>query len=687
MSPLVAPALVGPTAWMMTGVLAIALGIFAWSTWLSISVVQGGSDEDRLDHLGTRIWKVLEIAIAQKKMFKDPIFGTMHALIFWGFLVLLLRSMVLIYMGFDPQFDFVEATGAFGHWYTFSKDVMEVIVLLMVSYGAFRRLFAPLERITASAEGVLILAMIGTLMITDFLFDGARFAQDPTNALIQAEMAAAPVGEWVQQWMAGAGLSGTENTTLILVENVSYWTHVCVLFAFLNLLPHSKHMHVLSAIPNVFFMKLEPAGKLSDMDLDDEDAESFGAGRIEDFNWKQLLDLYTCTECGRCEVNCPAWLSDKPLNPKILIKDLQHEMISHRDRLRGLTTEEEQPPTTDDGESRMILAVNEDVLWSCTTCRSCEENCPVMINHVDKIVDMRRYLVLTEGKMPKELKTAFVNLERKGNPWGLPRGERAQWMEDEDIADVRIPLLSEEPNPEYLFWIGCAGAYDEKQKGVTKSLARILTKAEVSFAVLAGDETCTGDPARRGGNEYLFQMLATQNVETLNAHKVTKIITHCPHCLNTMLNEYPSFGGHYDVIHHTEVINRLITEGKITPQKPLEQTITYHDSCYLGRYNDVYDAPRAALEAIPGSRLVEMDRSRENGMCCGAGGARYWMEEKIGDRVNHLRVDQAMETSPDIIASGCPFCSTMLDDGIKDKALGEKVQTVDIAVLVANSLD
>jgi len=310
-----------------------------------------------------------------------------------------------------------------------------------------------------------------------------------------------------------------------------------------------------------------------------------------------------------------------------------------------------------------------------------------MINHVDKIVDMRRYLVLTEGKMPKELQATMVNLERKGNPWGLPSGERANWMADEDIADVHIPLLAEEPNPEYLFWVGCAGAYDEKQKRVTKSLARILNRAGVSYAVLAGDETCTGDPARRGGNEYLFQMLANQNIETLNSHQVTKIITHCPHCLNTMLNEYPTFGGHYDVIHHTEVITRLIAEKKITPTRSLDQTITYHDSCYLGRYNDVYDAPRKALEAIPGTKLVEMERSRENGMCCGAGGARYWMEEKIGDRVNHLRVDQAMETSPDIIASGCPFCSTMLEDGIKDKALGDTVQTVDIAELVANSLD
>jgi len=398
-----------------------------------------------------------------------------------------------------------------------------------------------------------------------------------------------------------------------------------------------------------------------------------------------MLDLYTCTECGRCSVNCPAWNTDKPLNPKMLIKDLQYHMRAVEDRLKGKVTDEEMPATTEGGESKMILSVNEDVIWSCTTCRSCEENCPVMISHVDKIVDLRRYLVLTEAKFPKELNPTFRNLEQKGNPWGLPVASRGDWVEDEELADISIPHITDNMGAEVVFWVGCAGAYDDRQKKVTKAMAKILSKGGVSFAILAKDETCTGDPARRAGNEYLFQMLAQQNIDTLNKYNVRKIVTHCPHCLNTMLNEYPSFGGNYEVVHHTQLINDLVAQGRITPTKELDKLVVYHDSCYLGRYNEVYDAPRNAVSSIPGTKLVEMERSKENGMCCGAGGSRIWMEENIGSRVNHLRVEQAMEVKPDIIASGCPFCLTMLKDGAADKEAA--VETRDIAELVAESLE
>jgi len=665
---------------MMLGLLACALGFFGYSIFSSMRVLAGGRQDNRFDQLGLRIRKMLEIAIGQKKMFKEPIYGTMHALIFWGFLVLLLRSIVLIVMAFTGKMDLIILTGGFGKGYTISKDIFEFIVLLMVSYGAFRRIFSRPKRITHSLEGIIILFMIMTLMLTDFLFDGARFAN--YEAVRDTEMAYAPIGAFFYSMMQGMDASA-----LAWIENISYWVHIAVLLIFMNLLPHSKHFHVITAIPNVFFSKLDPPGKLSDMDFEDETAESFGAGRAEDMSWKQMLDFYTCTECGRCSVNCPAWNTDKPLNPKLLIKDLQHHMVSVQDRLKGKVDDEAMPPMTEDGESKMILAVNEDVIWSCTTCRSCEENCPVMINHVDAIVDLRRYLVLTQAKFPKELNPTFKNLEQKGNPWGLASAARTDWMEDDDIQDIEIPTIEDNPDAEYLFWIGCAGAYDDRQKRVTKALARILNKANVSYATMGLCETCTGDPARRAGNEYLFQMLAQQNVETLNEHGVKKIITHCPHCLNTLMNEYPAYGGNYEVLHHTEVIGKLITEKRIQPAKTLDQTITYHDSCYLGRYNDVYDAPRDALAAIPGVKMVEMEQSRENGMCCGAGGARIWLEERIGSRVNHLRVEQAMETSPDIIASGCPFCSTMLHDGIQDKNAGDNLKTVDIAELVADSLE
>lgn len=660
--------------WIMIVVLLAALGFFAHSIRGRIMLLAAGKPDARFDQIKKRLGAVVQIAIAQRKMFKEPIYGLMHALIFWGFLVLLVRSLVLIVMAFSPEF---MLPGVVGQAYTFSKDVVEAIVLAMVLYAAYRRLFNKPKRITASTEGLLILALIGGLMVTDFLFDGARFAAFPSHP----EAAHSPVGALVGGWLSSMGTGG-----LKFIEVTSYWAHIGILFGFLNLLPHSKHMHVLTSIPNVFFTKLEPRGKLSDMNLEDESIETFGSGRAEDLTWKQMLDLYTCTECGRCEVNCPAWQSDKPLNPKLLIKDLQEHLLSAEDRLMKRKTDAELPPTTEDGESKMILAVNEDVIWSCTTCRSCEENCPVMINHVDKIVDMRRYLVLTEARFPKELNSTLRNIEQKGNPWGLATNARAKWTSDDDLEGIEIPHISDKPDAEYVFWVGCAGAYDDRQRKVTKALAKILHRANISFAILGTDESCTGDPARRLGNEYLFQTLAQTNVEVLNGFNVRKILTHCPHCLNTMLNEYPTFGGKYEVVHHSQLIAKLVADGKITPAKSLDKTITYHDSCYLGRYNDVYEEPRNVVASIPGTKLVEMDRNRQSGMCCGAGGSRIWMEERLGKRVNHLRVEQAMEKKPDLIASACPFCLTMVRDGIADKGVGDKIEARDIAELVADSI-
>jgi heterodisulfide reductase subunit C len=520
------------TSVAMLVLLAVALGAFAYSMKYRLAILGAGKPENRLDRVGDRLKVLFEVAIAQKKMFKEPVYGTMHAFIFWGFMVLSVRSIALVIMAFVPEF---HIPGIVGGVYTLSKDIFELLVLLMVTYGAYRRLFDPPERITASMEGVFILSMIGTLMITDFLFDGARIAAGRAPA---EEAAWAVVGAQFAKFFQGG-----DPQMLATVEGVSYWVHVAVLFTFLNFLPYGKHFHVITSLPNVFFTKLEPRGKLSDMNLEDENAESFGTAKAEDFTWKQMLDSYTCTECGRCTVNCPAWLTDKPLNPKFLINDIKHHLYSEADRLTKKKTAEELPPTTPDGESKLILSVNEDVLWSCTTCRSCEENCPVMISHVDKIVDMRRYLVLTEAKFPKELNQAFKNLEQKGNPWGEPSAARDKWMADPELADIEITHISEKPDAEWLFWVGCAGAYDDRQRKVTNALVKIMAKAGLNFAVLGAEETCTGDPARRAGNEYLFQMLAQQNVETLNGYNVKKIVTHCPHCLNTLLNEYPSFGG------------------------------------------------------------------------------------------------------------------------------------------------
>jgi Fe-S oxidoreductase/nitrate reductase gamma subunit len=665
---------------LMTVMLLVALGVLTYSVVTRTKMLLAGKPDDRFDQIGTRIKRVLTIAIGQKKMFKDPVYGPMHALIFWGFLVLLIRSLTLIVAGYVEGF---HIPGVFGDIYTFSKDIFEGIVVVMVCYAAYRRFFDKPARITRSNDALFILSLIFSLMVTDFLYDGAKFQLQGHDAFVAREASWAVISNQVGNVLGAMGLS---NGVLEGLMHSMYWLHIGILLFFANYLPYSKHMHVMTAIPNVFFSKLEPAGRLSKMDLEDESAEYFGAKQLEDMTWKQQLDLYTCTECGRCSVNCPAWLSDKPLNPKLLIKDLHEHQLAIKDRLLGKDGAK-HPPMTDDGESKMILAVNEDVIWSCTTCRSCEENCPVMITHVDKIVDMRRYLVLTESKFPTELNATLRNLEQKGNPWGLPTGNRDSWTSDDDISDIEIPHVSEVEDYEYLFFVGCAGSYDDRQKRVTKALARILHEAGITFAILGKEETCTGDPARRIGNEYLFQMQAQQNVEVMNGYTDKKVITHCPHCYNTIANEYPQFGGNYEVLHHSEVISKLVLDGKLKPKKALEKTITYHDSCYLGRYNDVYDQPRASVAAIPGVKMVEMDRSRENGMCCGAGGSRIWMEETIGSRVNQIRVEQAMEKGPDLVATACPWCLTMIRDGINEKGVSDQLETRDIAELFADSLD
>ena len=664
---------------VMTLLLLIALGAITYSLKMRTKMLLAGKPEDRFDRIGDRIKQVLVIAIGQKKMFKEPGAGLMHALIFWGFLVLLIRSISLIIVGFYEPF---HIPGFIGDLYTFSKDIVEAVVTVMIFVALYRRFVIKPVRITRSGDAVFILCLILTLMITDFLYDGSKFVLQATDPDVAREASFAIVSNLFAKMLSGVPRGGLE-----VILNVSYWVHIITLLYFGNYLPYSKHMHVITAIPNVFLSRLTSPGVLSKMDLEDENAESFGAARLEDLTWKQQLDLYTCTECGRCSVNCPAWLSDKPLNPKLLIKDLHEHQIRYSERMMGKKTGEELPWNDENEQSRMILAVNEDVIWACTTCRSCEENCPVMITHVDKIIDMRRYLVLTESKFPSELNATLRSLETKGNPWGLPTGNRDAWTKDDDIVDIHIPHVSEVEDYEYLFFVGCAGSYDDRQKKVTKALARILHEAGTTFAILGKEETCTGDPARRIGNEYLFQMQAQQNVDTMNEYKVRKVITHCPHCYNTIANEYPQFGGKYEVLHHSQVIAKLVLEGRIKPNKAVEKTITYHDACYLGRYNQVYDAPRDALAAVPGVKMVEMTRHKENAMCCGAGGSRIWMEERLGKRVNQLRVEQALEKNPEMVATACPWCLTMVRDGINEKGVSEQLEARDIAEIVASSLE
>ncbi len=666
--------------------LLLGLGIFARTMWVRLRLLLAGRPETRWDLVGERIKTLLVVGIGQRKMFKEPVSGLLHALTFWGFCVLGLRTTMLFVLAFVPDL----TLPSFVHGpYDLIRDLTEALVLLSILGFFYRRLVQRPARIHYSIEALVILGFIGGLMVTDLLYDGLHHgglakAGDPRALELVAH---APIGGALARMFATSSLAAP---TLQWLGEANYWIHLGIILTFLNLLPISKHFHVITSLPNVFLSRLEPKGALSLIDRIEErveQGESLGLGSIEALSWKQTLDLYTCTECGRCSVNCPAWNTDKPLNPALIIKDLQAHLYDEAPRIlkggaiatSGAVTDAE----VEQAERAMpplIASVNPDAIWACTTCRSCSEQCPVMIEHVDKIVDMRRHMMLTLNSFPPELKVTLKNLETKSNPWGIASSKRDAWMKGSDVS-----TLKDKPDAEYLYFVGCAGAFDDRARQVTDAVVKVLQAAKVEFAVIGKKEKCSGDPARRMGHEYLFQEQAKENIAQMNEAGVKKVIASCPHCFNTIKNEYPQLGGRYEVVHHSQLIWKLVQEQRLNLSQAQRLKVTFHDSCYLGRYNDEYDAPRAALQAVPGVQLVEMERSKQMGMCCGAGGARMYMEEKIGTRVNQLRVEQAMTTAPEAIAVSCPFCLTMVKDGLKEKGI-EGVKTLDIAEIVAMSL-
>jgi len=650
--------------------LLIGLGLFSRTVLGRFRVLQAARPETRWDLVADRVKKLFTVGIGQSKMFKEPASGWMHAFTFWGFCILGIRTTQLFVQAFAPGF---EVCACFQEPYDFVKDITEFVVLAAIIGFVWRRLVVKPARIAYSGEALLILGFIGGLMVTDFIYDGAHFASlHELNRLNHA-----PIGGLVGQALASSGLS---DTALHCIAETNYVIHLAIVLTFLNLLPLSKHFHVITSLPNVFLSKLEPKGALSfvpDIEKALEEEKPLGLSKVADLSWKQVLDLYTCTECGRCEVNCPAWNTDKPLNPKMIILDLRDHVYAKQKAGRigkePAVTEGELPP--------LIGQVNVDAIWACTTCRSCSEQCPVMIEHVDKILDIRRHLVMTRNEYSKEVGLTLKNVENKSNPWGMASGKRGDWAKGLDI-----PTLEDKPDAEWLYYVGCAGSFDDRAKEITLATVKILKHAGVSFAILGKKEKCTGDSARRIGNEYLFQEMAKSNIEQWRQGGVKKIITTCPHCFNTIANEYPQLGGNFEVVHHSVLFPRLIAEGKLQLKEGEAQKIIFHDSCYMGRHNDIYDEPRAALRAIPGTELVEIERSQKLGMCCGAGGSRMFMEEKIGTRINDLRVEQLMQSKPQVIASSCPFCMTMLSDGIGAKDLRDSVKTKDIAELIADRL-
>lgn len=657
----------------MSLILLLGVAAFAYTARQRIALLTKltGEGEVRWDSLVQRIKGIFIFAFGQRRLiFRDGKSGLMHAFVFWGFLVVSIRTITLFGQAFSANFELPFMGGLLGYVYSFTKDFFEVLVTVGVVVLLFRRIVLRPKRLTLSIEANLILATIGVLMITDFLMEGAQIAGNwgPDAAL-------SPVGMWFAGLFTAAKVAPESLRTWFAVN---YFIHTIGILAFLNYLPYGKHFHIITSIPNVFLRKTTPYGAIRPINLEDETKTTFGVEKIGEFNWKQALDMYSCTECGRCSDQCPAVATDKKLNPKELNIMLRNHLYKNAGKIIGAKKEELANVTA----AVIPETVDPQIVWDCTTCRACEEACPVFIEYVDKVVDMRRNLVLMKGDFAPEAQTALRNIENNSNPWGIGFSTRGDWAKD-----LNVKTLADDKNCEYLYFVGCAGSFDERAKKVSRAFVKCLHAAGVSFGILGAEEKCTGDSARRIGNEYLFQTLAKDNIATFEKYGVKKIITTCPHCYNTIKNEFPQFGGKYEVSHHTEFLNRLIGEGKIKPKQSMHgKTFTYHDSCYLGRYNEIYDAPRAVLKSLPGSHLKEMDLSREMGRCCGAGGGRMWMEEKTGTRINHKRLqDVTTQTTATLVATACPFCLTMIGDAVKETNTPD-METKDIAELMAESL-
>ncbi|MCH7808586.1 MAG: 4Fe-4S dicluster domain-containing protein [Planctomycetes bacterium] len=683
---------------LMTLLLLAGWGLFAYSVRRRWKLMMVGAADDRFDQPGLRLRKVWIYALMQVRMRRYPLAGLAHKLIFCGFVVLLLRSLILWGRGYDESFHFwlFGEEQLLGKIYSFLKDLFAVLVILGTLVFFYYRLVNKLKRLTHNLEALIILLIILVMMLADIFYDGAATAQHAEGSL--SFVLHEPAGS-----IAAMAVQGLSDGALNCVKHAGFWTHVSLVLIFLNLLPYSKHFHVITAIPNIYLQDLGPPGRLpilEDIEGKLEREETLGIKRIDQFSRKSILDFYTCTECGRCSDYCPATQTGKKLSPKHFTIDLRDFLYRHEKDLvaaKGASQRTKsdqsvpQPSGSDQAETRdpehlkdlVGSVIDPEVLWACTTCRACEQECPVFISFVDKIVDMRRYLVQEKAEFPKELQSAFRGLETNANPWSFPAEDRAKWAEG-----LGVKTLAEHPQAEVLFWVGCAPSYDDRAKKVARAMVKLMQKAGVDFAILGTQEQCTGDPARRAGNEFLFQMLAQANVEILNGYGVDKkkIVTTCPHCFNTLKNEYPDFDGHYDVIHHTTFLADLLKQGKLKPTKRVDKKIVYHDSCYLGRYNEVYDAPREALRSIPGLTVLEPEQTRDRGMCCGAGGAQMFKEEESGDdRVNIVRTQQLLDTKPDAISTACPFCMRMLTDGLAEKDR-EDVPQLDIAEILLESV-
>ncbi|AMR52056.1 (Fe-S)-binding protein [Bacillus velezensis] len=685
-------------ALLFSAVTAYAVYLFVYLIRTRIAYIKLGQREEFDKRLKERLQKIWVNVFGQKKLLKDKKSGIIHVLFFYGFILVQFGAIDFILKGLLP--DRHLPFGPLYPAFTFFQEIVTFLILIAVVWAFYRRYIEKLVRLKRGFKAGLVLLFIGGLMVTVLLGNAMNLLWHD-HSLSWTEPIASSIA---------IVLGGLSAPAAAAVFYVSWWLHLLFLLSFLVYVPQSKHAHLIAGPANVFLSRLDSKGKLEKIDFTDETKESYGVGKIEDFRRSQLVDLYACVECGRCTNMCPASGTGKMLSPMDLILKLRDHLTE-----KGAAVTSKSPwvpapvfqhtkanqlaAASSGGGSREAAAaidynpsligevITEEEIWACTTCRNCEDQCPVMNEHVDKIIDLRRYLVLTEGKMDSDAQRAMTSIERQGNPWGLNRKERENWREQ---ADTEIPTVKEmkkqDKEFDYLFWVGSMGSYDNRSQKIAVSFAKLLNEAGVSFAILGNKEKNSGDTPRRLGNEFLFQELAEHNIGEFEKHGIKKIVTIDPHAYNMFKNEYPDFGFRAEVYHHTELLAELVSQGKLKPLHPVNETITFHDSCYLGRYNEVYEPPRAILKAIPGVQLKEMERSRENGMCCGAGGGLMWMEEETGARINTARTEQALSVSPTVISSGCPYCLTMLGDGTKAKEAEDAVGTYDVSELLAMSV-
>lgn len=680
-----------------------------------LAMVRSGTVENCFDDPKRRIASVMTYVFGHRGVLEDKSYGFMHMVYFYGFIILAVGHLELVFFGLTKFLLHFDAEpflyrnilpASFIKPFEFSQDFMAMLVLVMVSIALFRRIVVPKPRLLPrSQDAENILWLIGLLYVTYFIVV-------PTETAIRVADGELPSGFlWHLPFssLLAQFYGILPEPGFTTAHYVGFFSHLAVFLGFAVYIPSSKHLHLIAAGPNIYFRHFDAVAKPKIIDFEKE--ESFGVERVDKLSWKSLLDTFACTECGRCDAVCPAALTKKPLHPKKVLHDIKLNLRYENwqdfkqyknfvgDTIPGAEIKlNELVPTTplisrekisddqknSDGSYRIHGQVHLDDIWACTTCAACVDVCPVLIDSVPtSLVDMRRHLVMMEASdYPKELNSALKGMEMQGNPWGVGQDKRTEWAKSLDV-----PVMADlDREVEYLFWVGCAGATDDRAKKIQQSLVRILKKASVDFAVLGCEEKCTGDPARRMGNEYLFDMLAKENIATLSKYKFKKIFTSCPHCFNTLSNEYKDFGTKYSVQHHSELINELLKDGRLSPAvKEAVSTVTYHDPCYLGRYNNTYDAPREVIKST-GAPLEEMAMNKRTSFCCGAGGGRMFMEEHIGKRINHERTDQALATGAKTIATGCPFCMTMMNDGIKDRGLDEQVAVKDIAEIVAERL-